>query len=136
MELSAIRKELTQADVSFTVLGEEVNVKVNLGGLSPSSQTLLLGFEQGDNQDLGALVKIMTEIIFDWDIENNGEPFPPTYENISSIPVEVLGILLSGIIDGVNGLGKDGQEPSSASTKPKAKPRQSSKPKSRSGSPS
>ncbi len=134
MELSQLRKELTQSDVTFNVGEEEVKAKVNLGGLSPNSQALLMGFEQGEIKDLTSIVDVMCDIVADWDIHNDGEPFPPTRENISTLPVELLMIILSGLLEGVGDLGKDGETPSSESTKPKAKPRQSSKPKSRSGS--
>ena len=45
----------------------------------------------------------MSEVITAWDIDMNGEPFPPTFENLDSLPPKFLSRLINKIAETLNG---------------------------------
>jgi hypothetical protein len=40
--------------------------------------------------ELGALVEGLAAVITGWDIEEHGQPYPPTVGNLSEVPADVL----------------------------------------------
>ena len=45
----------------------------------------------------------LSEIITAWDFDMNGEPFPPTFENLDSLPPKFLSRLINKIAETLNG---------------------------------
>ena len=46
-----------------------------------------------DEQDNAAIADMLAGLIAEWDLDLNGEPFPPTAENIVELPVEFVAAL-------------------------------------------
>ena len=50
-----------------------------------------------------ACAEALSGIITEWDIEMNGQPYPPTAENLAQVPKKFLNFLLSEIVESWQG---------------------------------
>jgi hypothetical protein len=72
-----------------------ISVKVLEESLTPKTFSDIRGFEK--EQDAMKLAETLSNIVRGWDIEYNGEPFPPTFENLSRCPFSFLLALVNAI---------------------------------------
>lgn len=47
--------------------------------------------EEAREVDLAQDAKLVSELLTGWDVEWDGQPYPPTYENLMKVPVTLLG---------------------------------------------
>ena len=46
-----------------------------------------------ENEDTASICEITSQLVGGWNIDMNGEPFPPTVENIGALPADFVGEL-------------------------------------------
>ncbi len=47
-----------------------------------------------------AYAEALELVTIDWDITDNGEPYPPTVENIAILPMDLIAKIMTAISDG------------------------------------
>lgn len=80
-------------DITFEYNGESVTMQVREESLSPQ-------FEQGLRDTIDrpiAAAETLVSVITGWDIDYNGEPFPPTLDNLKILPVSFYEATIAAI---------------------------------------
>lgn len=108
--------------------GDTVNITFDSNRITPA-WTERARTRAFDDQDLLSLPKSLAEAILEWDVTQDGQPFPPTADNIAvfSFPVQqrLMTELLSAAVPGEaegNASGTISSTPSIDSTAPPATP--------------
>ena len=90
-------------DVSFTFTHEstgkigEINARVKKEFLTPAYGQMLVDFES--NSDFLSVARELSYVATDWDMDYNGEPFPPTFENLRRLPMNFLAAFIRAITE-------------------------------------
>ena len=56
-----------------------------------------------ENKDVDGLTSALAEIYKRWDIDINGEDFPPTVENLEGLPFDFLTSMVEAVAEGWSG---------------------------------
>ena len=97
MELSGLLSNV--APVTATYLGHDFNMKVWTEKLTPTYKaelvTLIYAEDASQRKDENA--HMLAQLVKEWDVVLEGEPFPPTYENFMQLSYPCLNTLLRAI---------------------------------------
>lgn len=66
-------------------------------GISARLRKLASNAEEAGEENSDVL--FLSEIMSGWDVVNNGEPFPPTKENLRIVPAALLSVVAQGIVE-------------------------------------
>lgn len=80
-------------DLTFEYNGESVTLQVREESLSPQ-------FEQSLQDTVKrplAAAEAFARVIVSWDIDYNGDPFPPTVDNLKILPVSFYEAVMSAV---------------------------------------
>lgn len=72
----------------------EIKAKRASFGLAVSKQTR----EAIENQDGEGIAVMLSKLIDSWNLDADGEPFPPTPENITALPIEFASTLAEKVL--------------------------------------
>jgi hypothetical protein len=86
MDLVSLRDK--RAPLNFEIDGEEVKAHFRPHKLTPEYRAQLqrIGTDQTDDESQDADAKMLSELLIDWDVQCDGNPYPPTYENLLMAP--------------------------------------------------
>ena len=90
MDLAKLKKKNIKR--KFEYEGEKINYEIKGGFLTPSFIHVLSNLQQDAN--LKGLAEEMAKAIVSWDIDWNGEEFPPTFENLYNLDMDFVNALL------------------------------------------
>lgn len=96
MDRSALSKKTRTIEVEYE--GERVRVTYYPARITPR-------WEQEFNEALKdewksrAVVEGLASVLADWDLVDNGEPFPPTEENLVQLPMDFLVAVFTRIME-------------------------------------
>lgn len=76
--------------------GDSLTVSFDMNKVSPAWTEA--AERRDDAQDALSLPKCLAEVILDWDVTQEGEPFPATVENIAVLPYPAQSEVLKAII--------------------------------------
>lgn len=84
-------------DLSFDYEGENIEIKVKPNVMTPAFGKQL---EQSDlTSSHESAVTLVKTAVVDWNLDWNGEPFPPTPENIANCPYGFLTKILTKLTE-------------------------------------
>lgn len=75
------------ADAKVEWEGEIVTITYDKNAYTPELEAQVMDEANGGGR---ALADLLEKLLMDWDIIENGEPFPPTRTNIGRLPVAFL----------------------------------------------
>lgn len=84
--------------ITLTYQGESISVTYLPALLTPRWEAEFNEALRGDWKS-GALVQTLAAILECWDLTANGEPFPPTGENLMRLPVDFLVAVFMAIME-------------------------------------
>lgn len=59
--------------------------------MTPKFRALLIQLDKGIGEDQKtAVAEMLSQMLAGWDVVNNNEPYPPTYDNLVEVPIELL----------------------------------------------
>ena len=71
-----------------------------------------------NNQDSLSLPKALSDVILEWDVTDEGAPFPPSAENIAKLSFPVMGLFFERIMDAAVPSSEEGNASSDISSSP------------------
>jgi hypothetical protein len=77
-----------EREVTVELLGEPVTIAFTAGAFTPELEGQIA--EAQSDEQMRTLARAMASFLVSWDITKDGEPFPPTYENLCQVPAELL----------------------------------------------
>jgi len=95
--IAELKKEIRA--VTFEYGDETVNVSYRVGNYTGRTE-MALHEAQLNNQPVSGLVKILVDLIVDWDVyeaEGDEAPLEVTVENLSKLPVDFLAVVTTAI---------------------------------------
>ncbi len=109
MDLATLRDKRAALKIEFD--GETINAEILPHKLTPEYRARLqkLAKEEGDGDERDADAQMVSELVASWDITAGGEPYPPTYENLREIPIALLTITATAILEYVGKLATTGR---------------------------
>ena len=75
----------------------EINALVKKASLTPSFGQMLVDFE--NSSDFISVARELSEIATEWDMDYNGEPFPPSFDNLRRLPMPFLAAFIRAITE-------------------------------------
>jgi hypothetical protein len=84
--------------ISITYAGEQITFSFTPGKITPKWERKFNELIQ-DEWRSRAIVETLSEILVDWDILDNGKPFPPTAENLQLLPLDLLSEIFTKIME-------------------------------------
>lgn len=98
MELSQL---LTRtAPLTIPYFTDKIEAVVYTDRMSPKKRAELIELVASEDESRkDEQVLILSEVIASWDSTMNGEPFPPTYENIEQLSFPLLSHILRAVSD-------------------------------------
>ena len=98
MDLAALKSKRAKIKTAFD--GEEISIEFSPHLLTPEYQARLrkLASNAEEAGEENSDVLFLSEIMSGWDVVNNGEPFPPTKENLRSVPAALLRVVAQGSV--------------------------------------
>jgi len=105
--------EITESFVTLSseYKGHKYQVEVYDNALSPQIMQCFQDVKEKPIEFATALSKI----IKGWDIDMNGEPFPPNFENLSKCPADFLGHILELVSENWQGKSQTSEQSASGS---------------------
>jgi len=97
MDIGALFKKVSSIDIEYE--GEKFGVSY-----APQKYTSRVHhevLESQKTQDFVPLVSILTAMLVSWDLTDNGKPLPITEETLSSLPVNLLMMLVGEVMKDV-----------------------------------
>lgn len=94
-DISSFQAE--EREVTVELLGEPVTVRFTAGAFTPALEGQIA--EAQSDAQMRTLARAMASFLVSWDITKNGEPFPPTYDNLCQMPVGLLMQVVSAVSD-------------------------------------
>lgn len=104
VNLATLAEKTSKLQVKFA--DEVINAEYRPYKMTPKFRALLIGLDKDGGIGEGnkvAVAEMLSQMLASWDVETNGEPYPPTYENLVDVPVEILGAVADAVW---NDLGK------------------------------
>lgn len=91
-----------KAPLQFQFEGETVNAEFHPHKMTPAYRALLSRLDAGEKlgeeeRESGALM--LSDMLASWDVMAGDDPFPPTYENLMSVPIELVAAGVRAIWD-------------------------------------
>lgn len=122
LDLATIAEKRTPR--SFEFAGEPVNIEILPHKITPEYRSKLAALAKKAEAEDGAEetqeereqdAQMVSDLMPAWDVQVQGEPFPPTYENLLQVPCTLLGRVASEVMEVI----KELSNPSGAKSKPK-----------------
>jgi len=89
MDISTILNRT--APLAIDYCGEKFTVNVFTDRLTPQRGTeLTRRVEKDAEESHNFTALILSELLESWDVTKDGEPYPPTYENLQGVPFTLL----------------------------------------------
>jgi hypothetical protein len=82
------------ADVKVEWEDEVVNVTYDKHAYTPELEAQVMDDANGGGR---ALADLLEKLLMDWDVLENGQPFPPTRANIGRLPIAFLVAVMKAI---------------------------------------
>lgn len=98
VNLATLAEKTSKLQVKFA--DEVINAEYRPYKMTPKFRALLIGLEADGGIGEGnkvAVAEMLAQMVAGWDVESNGEPYPPTYDNLVDVPVEILGAVADAI---------------------------------------
>lgn len=104
MDLATLNAKQTSLVVEFN--DEVINLQILPLKLTPAYRAKLQKLSRAqDKEDArDADAELVADLVESWDVVNNGEPFPPTYENLRLVPLALLACIATEILEHVGKL--------------------------------
>lgn len=104
MDLASLKTRSVKLAIEFD--GETINLEILPHKLTPEyrSQLAKLSREQADENAKDADAAMIAELLSSWDVVNEGEPFPPTYDNLRLVPMTLLVCVATEMLETVGKL--------------------------------
>jgi hypothetical protein len=83
------------ADLKVEWRGDVIGVRFKEDAYTPKLEAEVL--QAADTGGATALADLLVQLVVDWDITQDGEPFPPTPENMATLPVSFLAAVVQSI---------------------------------------
>lgn len=112
MPVERSKIEAVLRSIRMDYFGEAVTITYRPDGMTPAKEAELARLQReaedhrnGDGQDTQAtlarnaeqLAERLAELLVSWDIVEDGEPLPPTKENLMTFPNALLGHIVTAI---------------------------------------
>ena len=107
-----------QVPVSFEIAIGSENVRVTFDREAMTPYLLSQMQTRLNDGDVMAVATMLSEIIMDWDVTLEGQPFPPTPENVGQLSVSALASLSRRIGDEAVPTSEEGNASSATSSSP------------------
>ncbi len=78
-------------------LGEKEGIELTVKEHSLTPRILTTMQELAKNEDVTELPVVLAQIVTNWSIDADGEPFPPTLENLNKLPVNFLAAMAEAV---------------------------------------
>lgn len=95
MDISKLRS--TRRTVTVQYGDESVTVTYSPSAITPKWEQEFVEAAR-DEWKSRAVIETLSRVVVDWDVTDGGEPYPPTVENLSALPLDFLGAVLQAII--------------------------------------
>lgn len=104
MDLASLQAKTSS--LTFDFEGEAITAQILPHKLTPEyrSQLQKLSKEQTSEDAKDADALMISDLVADWDVVNNGASFPPTYENLRLVPLSLLAATATEILEFVGKL--------------------------------
>ncbi len=102
-DLLSILNDTIEVDITYRVL--EIKAQVYTEKLTPEYKAQLVvlasvkseGAEDQETQDKDENALLLSELIESWDLTNDKQPYPPTYENLARLSFPMLSCIARAI---------------------------------------
>lgn len=98
VNLATLAEKTVKLEVKFA--DEVINAIYHPYKMTPKFRALLIGLDKDGGIGEGnkvAVAEMLSQMLASWDVELNGEPYPPTYDNLVDVPVEILGAVADSV---------------------------------------
>lgn len=102
MDLETLRAKRASLKIEFD--GETINAEILPHKLTPEYRARLQKLAREESEERDADAQMVSELVASWDVTAGGEPYPPTYENLREIPIALLTVTATAILEYVGKL--------------------------------
>ena len=98
MNLAALLSQTVSLKIHFS--GDVVNAEYLPHKMTPKFRAFLIGLDNGveiGEAQKDSAAQMAAEMLASWDVDYDGQPFPPTYDNLLTVPIELLSAVVRAI---------------------------------------
>lgn len=98
VNLATLAEKTVKLEIKFA--DEVIKAEYRPYKMTPTFRTVLIGLDKENGvgeKNRVAVVEMLSQMLASWDVETNGEPYPPTYDNLVEVPVEILGAVADAV---------------------------------------